>query len=124
MKTIKFFVLLITITTLFASCTKDDSPENGTDLADIEITTTATSSSVKLSWKPVEGCSWYKIYLAVAGATLEEKVSYQDLDNDPITYTLSGLTANTTYDVKINGTDYAVGGKLIATKTLSVKTNP
>ena len=108
------------------SCTKEDIEEATSDIAliDIPLTSTQTNSTIKLSWKPVAGCKWYKISYAKSGETLVPSDNYQDLINDPITFTISGLTANTSYDVKMEGSDYLTGGKLIASKTLTIKTAP
>jgi hypothetical protein len=75
-----------------------------------------------LSWKPVSGCSWYKISKAKQGNTLTEESNYQDLNSNTLTYTLSNLSANTIYDIKMEGTDYLSGGKLIATKSITAAT--
>jgi hypothetical protein len=127
MKKIITFLIIIPFWTLsFISCTQDDVEDAITDttLLDIPVTSTQTASTIKLSWKPVEGCSWYAISFRKSGETFGPNNNYQDLINDPITYTLPGLTANTSYDIKIEGTDYLVGGRSIASKTVTIKTAP
>ena len=119
-------ILLITFATVI-SCKKDDS--NGSTktiaskpLADILLTATATSSSIILSWEPVDGCSWYNIASAVQGNTLVGIANYQDNQSNPITYTISNLSPNTVYVVKLEGSDYLNGGKVLATKSITVTT--
>ena len=121
---VKLLVTIVIVMVSFISCTKKDSTDTETVLSDIDITSTVTSSSIELSWKPVEGCYWYRIYIAKSGGTLKEETNFQDLINNPITYTISGLTANTSYDIKMEGSDYATGGKLLASKTIKVSTIP
>lgn len=108
---------------VFASCTPDENPVPDIEVKDIELTSTSTSTSIELSWKPVEGCSWYFISITEEGETADEETSYQDLQNDPITYNLTGLTASTSYEIKMVGSDYLSGGKILATKTLKVTTD-
>ena len=120
----KFLIMLTFVGLLYTSCSEKETQEPDIVLKDITISTTKTSTSITLSWKPVEGCFWYKISTAKSGAALSPVSTYQDIKNDPITYTLSGLTANTAYDIKLEGTDYSSGGKLLASKTITISTNP
>lgn len=121
---IKLFIFLFGAFLSLNSCTDSNSTEPEADLPDIAVTATQTSTSIELSWSPVEGCSWYHIYIAKQGETLDEIATYQNLYDDPITYEITDLSADTSYDLKLEGTDYASGGKLIASTTLSVTTNP
>jgi hypothetical protein len=125
-KIITFLLIIPFLTVSIISCTKDDIKEAAADitLIDIPITSTPNTSSINLSWKPVVGCKWYKISYGKSGETLVSSDNYQDLIHDPITYTISGLTTNTSYDIKIEGSDYLAGGKLIGSKTLTIKTTP
>lgn len=111
----------------FASCSInadfDDDDEQTTSNSNIELTTTKTSSSITLSWKPVQGCFWYRIYTAKKGETLNQIANYQDIIHSTITYDIKDLAANTAYEIKIEGYDYASGGKLLVSKTISVSTN-
>jgi hypothetical protein len=117
-----FSILIITSTLMLSSCSPDNEDDVTPTLKEIDLSTTSTSTSIKLSWMPVTGCSWYVISYAKTGQALAEVANYQDLINTPITYTISGLTANTSYDLKIEGKDYASGGNLLATKSKTTST--
>lgn len=104
------------------SCTTEETEETTPPLKDIELSIVPEINNIELSWKPVEGVSWYQIYFAEEGKELEQITNYQNLIADPITYTLLDLAANTTYEIKLEGTDYASGGKVIASKTIKVTT--
>jgi hypothetical protein len=120
----KLLILSVVLMLSLSSCSKDDSAVPETVLSNIELSITKTTTSVSLSWIPVSGCSWYRIYIAKNGEPLVQVANYQDLINIPITYTIYELTANTSYNIKIEGRDYASGGKILASKTLVVSTNP
>ncbi len=124
MKTITRLWAFFAFTLCVLSACSEDKVEPTVALKDIELTNTPAKNSIALRWKPVEGCSWYRISFAKKGETLGNTNNYQDLINNPITYTISSLTPNTAYDIKIEGSDYASGGKLIASKTISVTTIP
>lgn len=118
----KYLTVIVFLLITVISCEKYEDAMEVASLSDIEITATQTSTSITLSWKPVEGCSWYQIYYAKLGESLEQYGSFQDLKTNPITNTISGLKPNTTYDIKVEGTDYLSGGKILASKELKVTT--
>jgi hypothetical protein len=106
------------------SACSNSKDEPAPPLKNIELTAVAAKNSVTLSWKPVANCSWYRISFAKKGETFGNTSNYQNLIDNPITYTISNLTANTAYDIKMDGADYAVGGQVFASKTISVTTLP
>lgn len=118
-------ILMITLMMFFnLSCVTEDSEELQPDFKNIEISSVASNDYISLSWKPVEGVSWYQIYIAESGQPLVQITNYQDLQNNPISYRIADLKANTNYEIKMEGTDYASGGKLVASKTLKITTMP
>lgn len=120
-QTINILMIILLMANIF-SCTTEETEETTPPLKDIELSIVPEINNIELSWKPVEGVSWYQIYFAEEGKELEQITNYQNLIADPITYTLLDLAANTTYEIKLEGTDYASGGKVIASKTIKVTT--
>lgn len=121
LNSLKFFIVTLVLTFSLVSCVKDDSPDPIV-AKDIEVTSTSTSDAITLSWKPVSGVSWYKIYISKKGESATEFGPYQDLNRNPITYKIPDLEANTTYDIKLEGKDYAYGGDVLAVHSLTVST--
>lgn len=122
MKQAAKFLMVILLMANFFSCTTEETEETTPSLKDIVLSNVPEIDHIELSWKPVEGVTWYQIYFAEEGKELEQITNYQNLIADPISYTLLDLAANTTYQIKIDGTVYASGGKVIASKTIKVTT--
>lgn len=114
-------LLIILMMPLYTSCSNEESQP---EFKNIELSSIASNNYIFLSWKPVEGVSWYQVYIAESGQPLVQVTNYQDLVNDPLSYEIEGLKANTNYEIKIEGTDYASGGKIIASKTRNITTSP
>ncbi|MBO9699070.1 MAG: fibronectin type III domain-containing protein [Sporocytophaga sp.] len=121
LNSLKFFIVTLVLTFSLVSCTKDDTPDPVT-AKDIEVTSTSTSDAITLSWKPINGVSWYTIYIGKKGESPTEIGPYQNLINNPITYKIPNLEPNTVYDIKMEGKDYAYGGDVLAVHNLSVST--
>jgi hypothetical protein len=117
-------IILLSSFLLF-SCTIDVETNNTEpELKDINLKTISTQNTINLTWPPVEDCSWYFISIGLPGESLTLKGSYQNLISDTLSYDLRGLQKNTLYEIKVEGKDYLSGGKLIASKTITVSTKP
>ena len=121
--TLKLFASALILLSVFA-CSIEESIEDAIPAQPMALNATATSDvAVELSWAPVEEASWYKIFYAVEGETLEVEANYQDLQNNPITYTIDGLTAETNYEFTIEATAYQDDGDVLAEGTATATTN-
>ena len=109
----------------FTSCEEDSTEETEIPVVSktIEFTQTTTSTSITLSWAPVAGTSWFQVYYAKNGETLKSDENFQNNVENPITFTINNLSPSTFYDIKIEGTDYLIGGKVVAkSKMITVLT--
>ena len=115
----KLFVSVLTIMSIFA-CSIGEEVDNIKDqltVKDITVTVVSTTeSTVELSWPTVEGVSWYKIVYG------QEEANYQDLENNPINYTVRNLDPETSYEFKVEGTAYLDDGKILAEGTATATT--
>ncbi len=121
LNSLKFFIVSLVFTFSLTSCVKDKTP-NPVISKDIEVTSTSEADAITLSWKPVSGVSWYKIYIEKKGESAREIGPYQNSISDPIVFKIGSLEANTVYDIKLEGLDSAYGGKVLAVHSLTAST--
>ncbi|MCR6637557.1 MAG: fibronectin type III domain-containing protein [Sporocytophaga sp.] len=121
LNSLKFFIVTLVFTFSLVSCVKEKAPDP-VIAKGIEVTSTSTADAITLSWKPVSGVSWYKIYITKEGESTRELGPHQNLISDPIIFKIGSLEANTAYDIKLEGLDYAYGGSVLAVHSLTVST--
>lgn len=113
------FISAVLFLTVLSSCKKDDE-----GIANITITKgDVTSSSINITWTAVGGdYTFYDLDYAISGEELEYEQSFtQESD---LEYTLSELTPNTEYTIKITSYDLSESelGTTTGEGTIKIKT--
>ena len=93
-------------------------------MQEFNINATATTNTINLTWENVDGVSWYQTSFGQAAEDKSLSNSFQNPNTEDVSYVLTGLTSDTTYEIFIEGTTQADGGNTVArSRTITVTTS-
>src|SRR6056297_578963 len=126
----KYLSLIVCVGVIaFSACTKDEeepTPPPSTQIEDLTFSHQTSEDAITVmivQSEQNEEVSWYSMNIGKPGEDLEPISTYQDLNNDTLTFVFNGLESATTYIVQIDGKTYAVGGEVLARGTKEIATD-